>query len=394
MNRLLLTITLLLLYTAGRAATNEAASTSYADVSTAYGLCSAGDTLLIPSGTVDWGGSKPLVLNKGGVHVRGYGTNNTILQNTDNATSGLESSIFDVRLDSDAVTVIYDIKFQDPGGYDQGISQGSAGITTVSNNGWNSQLVLSNVNFEGFAAALRVYGNWGLLCNSTFDENDIHLRFQGFQNSNNIPTAGYWWGFDSTNYFVVEDCEFRRTSWTLGTYSADAEYPMNYMVRYCNFFEDRGANVDLDGFDMHGESGGDAEVPLGIVIYSNRWVITTAQSDNTMLLADIRGGAHSLIFSNEIVNSVGTFNGDVLWRDDPLSGPILYDGYYWKNVDEAGDMGYIFEDGIGDGAEVTNSLPDPYNILQYPHPLRLSGDSSPSPVLNFRNSSISFFKSL
>lgn len=83
-------------------ATRTAASASYADVNTAYGLCTYGDTLVVPAGTETW--TDPLSVTKG-IRIQGAGiglTNITCKASDDgiyyvpDATERASQSLFEV----------------------------------------------------------------------------------------------------------------------------------------------------------------------------------------------------------------------------------------------------------------------------------------------------------
>src|SRR4051812_44338464 len=78
-----------------QAATYEAASTSRADVLAAVNACSSGDTVNIPAGTSTW--SSPITLTKA-ITINGNGTNNTIIQNNQAASTGYNHSLFNINL--------------------------------------------------------------------------------------------------------------------------------------------------------------------------------------------------------------------------------------------------------------------------------------------------------
>jgi hypothetical protein len=331
-----------------------AASASRADVLRAYDDALPGDTLRIPAGTATW--SDSLVVEKD-LTIEGAGPASTKLVNTQSASQGLESPIFDIVGASVTVAGIW---FQD-----EDVDSDSDGVRVTA---LGSTTVIHDCLFEGFSFGLKVQAGFGLAYDVTFLNDDVHVRVRGSNDTSDFDGFADGpppWGWDSANYFVFEDCTFRREDWREDTYSIDTEFPANYMVRHCLFEEERAANVGLDGVDMHGESH-PGRVPLGIVLYDNTWRVTGSSTVNEMKLADVRGGAYSLVFDN-VVEGVRAY--DVV-RDDPTSGVLMTDTHLWGNTGNGSSVPTYGDDGVAAGVNYFTAEPSALELLPYPHPLR------------------------
>jgi hypothetical protein len=360
MKRVLLILLCLLPAIFSQAATQTAVTAARTDVLNAYNLCNNGDTLVIPAGSVVW--SSKIAITKQ-ITIQGAGVGSTIISNSQSASQGLEEPLFDVAVSSGQV-VIHDIRFTSAT-YD--VNDG------VRSNSLGAKLIIYNCQFDRFSFALKILSGFGLCYNTTFLNNDIHSRQTG---SNNISAfAGFVdgpppWGWNSQNYFVFEDCTFTRQNWVEDTYSIDTEYPANYMVRHCTFNEGTAANVGLDGVEMHGvAAGASTNVPLGIVVYSNNWIYSGTSSVNSSKLADVRGGAYSLIFSNDIVGPT-TYGGYIYARSDPNATVKMTNSYFYSNTSEQGAVLVSGLNGNALGVNYFTTAPSPLNLLPYPHPLR------------------------
>ena len=351
------------------AATINADSPSRADVLTAYNAASAGDTIVIPLGTNSWTDS--IAIGKA-LTIQGSGTNTssrTLILNAQSASQGLESPVFDVTTENGPIW-IKDIYFQDSSNNDD-----SDGIRVEA---LTRAFRVSSCVFERFSFGFKNNSGFGLVDHCIFLNNDVGVRNAGWNTVAGIPMAGAPWGWNSTNYMVFEDCIFQHQSWAEDTYHGDTEYPANYIIRYCSFVDNKSSAVGIDGWDMHGTTSGSAVVPLGALIYKNTWSFSGNTTVNPFRLADIRGGANSLVYSN----TVSTLSSYIEMRADPGTA-LMTNTYVWNNTDAGGGADVSGSDGVTLNTHYFTSQPGAFTQLEYPHPL-IGALEENDPPTNFR----------
>jgi hypothetical protein len=342
-----------------QARTINAASTSQGDVAAAVGSASVGDTVNIPSGTSTW--NSPVFVNKG-IFIFGAGSDNTHLINGTSSRQGLEIPLFQIQLSAPAPVRISGIYLQNSGD-----DRDSDGIDIFPTSFIATQVVIDNCTFEGFSFAMKNEGDFGVCYSCSFLNNKVATRNSGYANSGALQGFSpppYPW--NSTNYFVWEDCTFALTNWSIDTYMGDTDSPMNYMVRHCTFNIDRSATITADGFDMHGNDG-TAVNSLGLVIDDNTFNYTGNNVVNPCRLVDIRGGVGSLVYNNTAtgVNLYATL------RADPAGSVAPANTYLWNNTGAGGSsLAISTDDNVTQGVNFFLSQPSNYTPLQYPHPLR------------------------
>jgi hypothetical protein len=297
---------------------------------------------------------------KNGINIIGAGAQNTRLINAQSAPQGLEEPIFDIQLTEDMPVRVSGIYFQDTANDD------SDGIRVNPSTVHPTKVRVDNCTFEGFSFAMKILGAFGVCDNCYFLNNRIAARISGYHSSTQLrglPPPP--WPWDSTNYFVWEDCSFELTNWNRDVYMMDTEYPANYMVRYCKFTINRSAAVTVDGFDMHGNSASSLD-GLGIVIYKNTFTYTGNNTVNPCRLVDIRGGVGSLVYSNTVAG-VKIYAS---MRDDPNASPLMSKTYVWNNTGDGSPMSIGRANGVTEGTNFITSPPPDLAELEYPHPLR------------------------
>lgn len=354
-------------------ATITADSTSRAHVLAAIESAAAGDTVIIPAGASLWT-SAITITNP--IYIFGSGTNSTYLTNGTSASQGLETGLFHIQLLTEgrieiASNNLWGVNYDD-----------SDGIQIANSGIFERSVVIHDNVFNRFSFGIKNNGAWGVVYNCYFISNDVAFRVAGFNTEGALPVSGAPYGWDSTNTFVFENCMFSHVAWTENTYQGDTEYPALYTVRHCDFYDNRGAVVGIDGFDMHGETGS-GTVPIGILVYSNRWTITGNTTVNPMRICDIRGGANTLIYSNKVTGLAA----EVMWRDNPTAGNLLTNSYAWGNEDNSGEFTYSSLNSVAENTHYFLSAPGNFAELTYPHPLRGSAPP-PDPVTGARGPGI------
>jgi hypothetical protein len=338
-----------------------AASAERADVAVAMALAVAGDTVQVPGsvGTVNYASKLNVTA---GVHLQGAGSGQTIIYNTQSASQGLESPIFDVLMGDGLLTELSGFTLRDSGG------------NTDSDGFWiggniNGVFKVHDVVVEDFSFGMKHFNGFGVIYDSGFVDNDVSARIQGKNSTtafSSFSGGNPPWGWNSTNYVVIEDSYILHTAWNDGdTYLIDTEFPANYILRFSNITNASSVSgVGIDGMDMHGETIS-STLGLGILVYGNRFV-KSGSSAVDIKLADIRGGSYSLIYSNTVVGE----DAYITFRDDPTAGSLLSNTYAWANTDASGDFGTATGNGVTLNTHFFLSQPGGFTQLTYPHPLR------------------------
>jgi hypothetical protein len=203
------------------AATIPAASASRADVNTAVGSASPGDTVTVPSGAANW--TSPITLPDG-VKVVGAGIGATILTNAAGA------GIFDMNDDTwvEGFTMIAN------GGNTSSYFCNADGTNLVikscwfdSAENWNGSALLAILDQQHSITPNGVMKSCVLIDTRCDIEspfiNGMHVRWAQ-------PTA---LGAQDTWYF--EDCMFTNINW--GQNVIDANYSGSYVARFCVFHD-------------------------------------------------------------------------------------------------------------------------------------------------------------
>jgi hypothetical protein len=302
-------------------AIHTAASASYSDVNTAYGLCSAGDILSIPSGSETW--STQLVVTIG-IYIVGAGIGSTVIKN------GI-------------------------GGGDALISYNPADYTL------NSPFRLTGFTFDANANRILSLGASNKVAPFTL-QTGIRIDHNKFTNTgggstlkgqaiynygtlygvvdnNTIETFGYpiahaegsaredWWDNSPQNIFVHGSAYymyFEDNSITLGQYDSednnvltDGQDAARYVFRY-NTISNTYHTYSM--FDLHGQQGeGYPCMPacFGAEIYGNQ----ITHGDRVLVVMKQRAG-QSLVFLN---NATGTGSvGNEGYVSSVCTCPVFY----------------------------------------------------------------------
>jgi hypothetical protein len=377
---------ILLSYFAVMATDRFAATTSLADVQTAYYSTTPGgsDRVIVPAGTSTW---TSFLTITSPVVIIAAGTNNSV--GATMISNAQMSAYADAPQGTNPLFIISPViqgRIEISGFWCKGLRSNSCIRVSGTSPVFPRILVLDSNRFEGFYFSLMNNGAWGLAYRNHHINNDWTLREAGFDTLSALPVANpesYKWS--STNYMVYEDELFQYDPQPNDRYFVDTDHPANYMMRYCAFKVNRSASVGSYIYDQHGESsGGDAHVPLGPVIYMNTMDFTgdnTQQSGNK--IGDIRGGANALAYSN----TVTTVTVYIEYRDDYTPGVnLLTNCWQWNNIDQGGSIGTDWNSDGQDGVTFnvnffTNTIPTSFAQLIYPHPLRTLASAPPNTIV-------------
>jgi hypothetical protein len=401
---------------------NEASSTDYADVLSAYNATSAGGTLTIPSGESTWniGTGDYLTIEKA-ITIEGNGIGNTIINGN---PSSATDTIFKIDPSSDVAIRITGIDFRfttnDDGARCVFIHGSRTGDHVLS------QIRIDHCRFHKGTRAVYVYGwVYGVADNNQFVNNNMSVSLTGDNN--------YSWerAIDAgTAYaFFVEDNTFTITN--------DADSEPNHLiyqqegarsvVRYNTFDASSYTDGNAIFYDSHGNQKyySEGEYFRGqpiIEIYENTFAMYDSYNP---FIGGLRGG--SILCYNNTLTSVGSppyaisVTEEESWQTaffDPLDDTWpaedqINNSFFWGNtlngdpvtsihiqnenaeefIQENRDYfmhapqssgGYEYYDdrqgAAGNGADGTLNWDGdhanayyPYTAYTYPHPLREEG---------------------
>ena len=331
----------------GSSPTFTAASPALADIKACVALASGGNTINVPAGSANWGGST-LSLTKG-VQIIGAGIGNTVI------TSGF----VDYVPSSSNWAANYNFRL--------------SGFTFLGNGGshtcWDSPCFLfldagcavpaqTNMrvdhnrisNYSGSPAAIKLYGFRGVIDHNTFDLMGYVMRIGWGDHGTCSGTSGYGaghWQIAQFGPFVFGDINttiyFEDNTITgMNLIATDGDEGGSYVVRYNSFSGSTNGQV----FDLHAHTGGASDWPTrGGEIYGNVW--TTSGNDYFLKQ---QGAGRTLIFNNSVVDKVNSsfYQGDGCIQNsttgDGLTGISMQvnNTYHWGNrIGFTGTLGHI-----------------------------------------------------
>ena len=332
MKRLIIGIILAAKLTAASAATNTAASLSFANVNSAMALCSDGDTLQLPAGSATWGSSDVLNITAA-INMAGAGTNSTRIIGAKDPfihadVPGKGYQIHDLTLDCGGITssgfglvkllrgyaAIYNVVFTN-GGVKLGTENSVGGVVWNCTfwGGGNTDIFITNPAWDGIGD----YGDWSWATNSTLG---------------------------TTQQLVFENCFFTNTT---DTPFIDAVQGARYTIR---------TNIILRGFaaghgaDSSGRSRGQRQCE-----WYNNVQSTTGDPGN-----EYRGGI--LVAVSNIVSGLSAIGVLKCFRAEPTdehSAPFNTYPNGWDCGTNAIDM-----PGLGKGDYLSGASPTPVCLNQ------------------------------
>jgi hypothetical protein len=336
----------------------------------AYSSASAGDTVVIPAGTIPWSGTYNL--SKASTTVSGVGSNATIIVN------GSGGPAFAVP---QSFVTISNLQIRGTAGANNG-----QGVETTRNH-----VRISHVFFQELSDGI-VWNGYGLadhciLVNCTHTGRHFGYIPGGAQ----VRAEQYPIPFTSTNYVVWEDCGVEITSGM--TTSAGSSISLfssqeaaSYIVRHTNI-KVRKLNI-APAFDYHGNDPGipDLRGVCGGQIYK---VNLTIYSPATFFgkFVDVRGG-QLLVYSN-VVTGFDVLDNVYLREEDSHTPPTdrVENTYVFQNYE--GTSGTTPMPATVDGGAASKIVLNTHYFtsppagaystwsVQYPHPW--TGASPPAP---------------
>jgi hypothetical protein len=236
-----------------RAATINAASSSYADVNTAVNTDAArGDTVLVPAGTSAWGSELSITR---GVRLRGNGIGSTIITRSGNL----------IAIAPDATGIAND-EIIEVSGFTMDGNDSAGTLITVQGAGatgaksWNSIIIATNklqdtgTTTGEFASAIRTGGHLhGVIHSNTFDRCNVILVSLGSDDTDEWTNTAYnvqQYGTSNSLFF-----ENNRIGWsTSGTWAdpgwTETGHGAKLVLRYNDWNFDNVSSAEL--WDIHG----------------------------------------------------------------------------------------------------------------------------------------------
>jgi hypothetical protein len=269
-------------------ATHVAASASYADVNTAYGLCSAGDTLSIPAGSATW--ATKLSITKG-LYVIGAGVGSTVI--TNGIGSGAMLSYDPSNYDLNTPFRLNGIEFDANGARIIDLGSGKTAPYTLQ-----TAVRIDHNKFKNSGASTKGQAIWNYgSCYGVVDNNEFIQMGYPVAYSYGISGDGWWsnspqnlFSHGSAYYLYFEDNTFNLVAYGGGDNAlTDGEYAARYCFRY-NSIINTVASYSL--FDQHGEQSGMPSC-FGAELYGNN----VSHGAYQMTFFKQRGG-QSLVFLN------------------------------------------------------------------------------------------------
>jgi len=389
-------------------AEHEAATLSLADVRAAAALCDNGDTLVLPTGNVNWTTSDSYHVSfSKHVSIQGQGTSSTIITNISSGNKSFFRWMLPV-LETPPQIEVQGLKL-----YGYGSTSLDSGLRFYAANRAGN-LKIHNVDCEdiGFGGIIVEGYSKGVI----YDCNFINCYYEGYGYGVSLQGTVYgeeiegtwvwttWpantdpgWGTDA--FLFIEDCYFSGCR-----HSISSDYGAKYVFRHntsdITYYVSGAQHVDMHGKAVGywrgvraaevyensiGEGDGgfatDGFVTHGgdCLVYNN--VFGPRVSDNALIIAD---------------SNLGTYPGDYPDADQ------MRGGYFWGNTSTVyGDVDNGFYPGYPHGVycelksadfvqnnrDVFLYAPPSYTPYTYPHPLR--GEAPPAdPEINIQYNSI------
>jgi hypothetical protein len=326
--------------------THVAASCSYADVMTAYGLCVAGDTLSVPAGSATWDYRWEITIP---IYVVGAGIGQTIITSnyhpTDTTRLKTNRLNYLVTYYPSNPSTTEDSRFRFSG-FTLNLNASSFGFILYNPTVYNQKYMRFDhnrvYNAWGRSAAI-AYGGRTFFINGSFcgvaDNNDIgeitgtYISVDGVNST--WTTAGGVFDYGSANMFYFED----NTLYGFGSLYMliSSEKAARFCVRH-NAWDGTGLTSGLyPMFDAHGNQPNAITATMGVEIYEN-----DIYCPFPMTFFDQRGGK-ALVYNNRITGGSSSLAGKLReeYNDNlglgPEFGPNgqpqhVSESYYWNNT--------------------------------------------------------------
>ena len=336
------------------AATINAASASYSDVSAAVSSANAGDIVVVPAGSSTW--DTTILITKG-IALVGAGIGKTVI------TDGMPSTS-DYLIKYKPANPSLDEAFNLTG-FTFEINQVSQGIL-ISNPDGTTELTKIRIHHNNFTGGrpytgtpiIRIYGQiYGLIDNNTFSS-----AGGIFQNTGG--DIGAWENvsasFGDSNALYIEDNIF-----TLKDVLTDGARGARYVLRYNTITNSSTGSLFL--CDAHGNQLGNLTGTMQTEIYGNH---VTDTGNRLALLLDQRGGMTSTFYNYATTAASRTGVSIRDEYDDSISPPATSpsgqsqhasNSYIWSNYTATALMSTAFEKFTGTATGGGNNYLDDSN---------------------------------
>lgn len=329
-----------------RAATINAASSSYADVNTAVNTTAArGDTVIVPAGTSAWGSE--LSITKG-VRLRGNGIGSTVISRSGN--------LINIAPDS---TAIANGEVIEVSGFTMDGNDSAGTLITVQGAGatgakpWNSVIIATNklqdtgTTTGGFASAIRTGGHLhGVIASNTFDRCNVVLVSLGSDDTDEWTNTAYnSLSFGTSNSLFFEN---NRIMWSTSGSWADPGWTETgqgaKLVSRYNYWDYDNITSAAEIWDIHGFQNWDGSPDSGQTgtMISEYYGNTLVNVPDSMYRWMNHRGSIGLFFNN-VATGTGSIDIDIYGVTSPgrcmsdVSPTPTYNGqvtnsYFWNNT--------------------------------------------------------------
>jgi hypothetical protein len=310
-------------------ATQTAASTSYADVNTAMGLCNNGDTLIIPVGSVTWASTLTITKN---LTIIGGGNNGSSTTTISYSTG----TIFTFAPVIDANCKVAFIKFDKTV-----LKTSSSPSVTITAPFVVGRLWFDNCTFIfGSDVVFSTVRSYGLFSNCTFTDCEQAVPYLNVTSGDGGAAEwalGRRLGTDQT--WVLEDCTINFTAASDGASLDEFVYGQEgtrMTMRHCTYTSS-GRTVIQGPFDMHGYWSSYGDGVLAYEVYSN----TFALNSNAFQIVSLRGG--TIMFYDNTVTSANASQIFFRTRNEGFTNaaPFLF------NATDQINNSYIYNNTLG-----------------------------------------------
>jgi hypothetical protein len=334
---------LILLPAFASAATINAASCSYNDVSSAINSAQRGDTVLVPAGNCTW--NSTLTITKG-ITLQGAGVDKTIIRS--DGPSGI--GVYTINFNADQATAANDYPFQLSGFTLQQITAvyGSLGLKNQNVSNALTKVVVHDNKFIGRAGngttigIVHELGVFGVVYNNTIQDVSHAWRFLGTsagwnQVEGRVPGTGNAMYYENNYIYLTSNVD--------SSLIVSGGGGNRYVGRYNTInLSVRAPSQFAQAYDIHGNQDNNPTAGIGLEIYGNHRIST---SGNWL---DQRGG-QVFFFYNRWSGSSGTgalnvweeYNDDAFSTASCPEGSLyprtaagnclqrVRDSYFWRN---------------------------------------------------------------
>ena len=323
-------VLLVLLASFASAATINAASCSYADVSAAITAAASGDTVRVPKCSATW--TSQLVITKG-IYLIGAGIGQTVITSgfypVASDWSNNNANSFLIRYNPSDMAANHPFRFSgfdiDCAGICNAIYLGSGSGYATS---FNDKIRIDHNRLVGNRRAIQEGGHFfGVADNNIIVSTSA--AFGGYAHH------GTTWSFLTAEYGTSHNFYYEDNAVTMGTVASHDGHGGRYCLRY-NSFTSAYAGNHYPIMDFHGNQPGNLAANMLVEVYENTFDLETRSGG----LYDGRGG-HAIIFNNDVITT-GSVSAKIREEFNDNIDPVPFqpvtrqpqhisDAYFWSN---------------------------------------------------------------